>query len=147
MVFSSIQFIFIFLPAVLLLYFLVPGKARNAVLFFASLFFYAWGEPVYVILLLLSAAFNYVMGIDIENRRNQPRLLKRSLVYGIAVNLLLLGFFKYYGFLIGTVNGISARRFPTGSLRFRSAFRSLPSVHWDILSILKEGRRRPRGIS
>jgi alginate O-acetyltransferase complex protein AlgI len=112
MVFSSIQFIFIFLPAVLLLYFLVPGKARNAVLFFASLFFYAWGEPVYVILLLLSAAFNYVMGIDIENRRNQPRLLKRSLVYGIAVNLLLLGFFKYYGFLIGTVNGIFGSSIP-----------------------------------
>ena len=68
MVFSSIMFIFIFLPAVLVLYYLFK-PARNIILLIGSLLFYAWGEPVYVILLLFSATFNYIIGIDIDHAR------------------------------------------------------------------------------
>ena len=62
MVFSSLMFLFRFLPAVLLLYFLAPKRARNTILFLASLIFYAWGEPVYVVLMLFSTVVDYTHG-------------------------------------------------------------------------------------
>ena len=65
MVFSSIFFIFYFLPAILAVYFLAPKRHRNLVLFLGSLIFYAWGEPVYVALMLFSTAFNYFAGMKI----------------------------------------------------------------------------------
>lgn len=106
MVFSSILFLFIFLPAVLAVYFLVPKSWKNVVLLIFSLVFYAWGEPVYIILMLFSAAFNYVMGIDIDRKRLDPKAARNSLLLTVLVNLFLLGFFKYSGFLIDTVNQI-----------------------------------------
>lgn len=106
MVFSSILFLFIFLPAVLAAYFLVPKSWKNVVLLIFSLVFYAWGEPVYIILMLFSATFNYVMGIDISNKQLNRSAAKNSLLLTIIVNLFLLGFFKYSGFLIDTVNQI-----------------------------------------
>ena len=66
MVFNSIFFIFCFLPVFMLIYYLVPGKLRNLILFLGSLVFYAWGEPVYVILMLFSSIFNYYMGAELE---------------------------------------------------------------------------------
>ena len=66
MVFSGLYFLFSFLPLVLILYFLVPEFLKNLVLLLASIFFYAWGEPVYVFLMLFSAAFNFVVGLDID---------------------------------------------------------------------------------
>jgi len=106
MVFSSIIFLFIFLPVTLLIYFAVPRAAKNPVLLIASIFFYAWGEPVYVFLMLFSAVFNYFMGLDIFDRRHDHHLAKNSLIFTIIINLLMLGFFKYYGFAIETFNGI-----------------------------------------
>ena len=73
MVFSSILFLFYFLPAILILYYLSPKKSKNAVLFFGSLFFYAWGEPVHVGLLILSTVFNYFFGIQIEKAENDKK--------------------------------------------------------------------------
>ena len=67
MVFSSIVFIFMFLPAVMILYRLVPEKMRNGLLLAASLIFYAWGEPVYVLLMIFSIVFNYFMGLKLEH--------------------------------------------------------------------------------
>ncbi len=113
MVFSSILFLFYFLPAILILYYLSPKKHKNLVLFIGSLFFYAWGEPVYVTILLLSTAFNYFIGLSIENSRNNIRRRKTVLTVGIVLNLLLLVFFKYTNFLIDTVNFVLPHDIPT----------------------------------
>ena len=102
MVFSSIFFLFLFLPLVLLANFLAPKFIRNAILWIFSLVFYAWGEPVYVILMLFSTVFNYVMGLDIESRQLDRKAARNSLILAVAVNLFILGFFKYSGFLIDT---------------------------------------------
>ena len=104
-VFSSVYFLFIFLPVVLLLYYAASPKVKNPVLLLASIFFYAWGEPIYVVLMLFSTVFNYVMGCDIA-REKPAAAKKRSLVFAVVINLLILGFFKYYGFLLETINGI-----------------------------------------
>ncbi len=106
MLFSSITFLFMFLPVVLAVYYLVPYKVKNIVLLLASLFFYAWGEPVYVILMILSIVFNYFCGLDIKAREDDPRRAKSAVIFAIAVNLLILGFFKYFGFLMETVNAV-----------------------------------------
>ena len=105
MVFSSLNFLFIFLPVTLLLYMIVPFRAKNVVLLIASIIFYAWGEPVYVILMILNIAFNYVTGLRFEAALNRKER-KKILVLGTAVNLLLLGFFKYSGFLLSTFDHI-----------------------------------------
>lgn len=105
MIFSSIFFVFTFLPVMLLVYYLAPGKFRNTVLLAGSLFFYAWGEPVYVILMIFSICFNYVSGLDIERCRNKPGMRRANLLFTVLVNLFVLGFFKYYGFIIDNLNG------------------------------------------
>ena len=103
MVFSSITFLFVFLPVTLVLYFLCRNTTyRNVILLIASLVFYAWGEPVYVILMLISILFNFYIGRDIEQNRK-----KSTLVFGIVVNLLILGYFKYAGFLVDSFNRIT----------------------------------------
>ena len=71
MVFSSIIFIFTFLPLTIAAYYLAPAKLRNGILLLASLFFYAWGEPVYLFLMLYSIFFNYVIGIDISRKKEK----------------------------------------------------------------------------
>lgn len=106
MLFSSIVFLFYFLPIVLLAYFVVPKKAKNIVLLIASIFFYSWGEPVYVFLMIFSAIFNYFMAIDIGRAKVHQKSGKSTLVFTVIVNLFVLSFFKYYGFLMDTVNGI-----------------------------------------
>ena len=117
MLFSSIHFLFVFLPITMLVYYLVPYKLKNFVMLIASLLFYAWGEPVYVILMILSILFNYVMGKDISERQDNLDKKKQSLIFAVVVNLLILGFFKYYGFLMDTINAI----FP-----FKITYRQLP---------------------
>ena len=103
MVFSSIVFIFIFLPAVMILYRILPEKLRNGLLLAASLIFYAWGEPVYVLLMMFSIVFNYFMGRELEqtDRRNL------ILVVCVIVNIGMLCFFKYTDFAIDNLNRIS----------------------------------------
>ena len=97
MLFSSIIFLFYFLPITLLVYFIVPKKAKNAVLLIASIFFYSWGEPVYVFLMLFSAIFNYFMAIDIGREKAWGESGKKTLIFTVIVNLFILSFFKYYG--------------------------------------------------
>ena len=106
MLFSSIAFLFIFLPLTLLLYYLVPFRMKNYVMLAASLIFYAWGEPVYIILMILSIILNYFCGQDIYEKRDNARAMKMSLMFGVVMNLLILGFFKYYGLLMDTINAI-----------------------------------------
>ena len=105
MVFSSLNFLFLFLPITLAVYLLVPSAVKNIVLLIASIFFYAWGEPVYVILMLLNIVFNYIVGLQFEEISDQ-RLRKRHLIIAIIVNLLLLGFFKYAGLFVSTFNSV-----------------------------------------
>lgn len=107
MVFSSLLFLVRFLPIVLILYYISPRKYRNFVLFVSSLFFYAWGEPVYVILMLFSSVFNYYMGTELERLYYDDKKQKLNLVFAIIINLGILVFFKYYGFLLDTFGGIT----------------------------------------
>ena len=104
MVFSSLHFLFLFFPAVMLLHLVVPKGLKNPVLLAASVYFYAWGEPVYVGLMLLSIAYNYVAGLQL-GVRTRPSARRATLVAALAVNLGVLGFFKYAGFLVDTLNG------------------------------------------
>lgn len=106
MLFSSITFLFIFLPVTLALYFIVPHKFRNIIMLIASLIFYAWGEPVYIILMLLSILLNYICGLDIYHKEGDPQKARRSLIFAVVCNLLLLGFFKYYGFVLDSLNAV-----------------------------------------
>lgn len=106
MLFSSITFLFMFLPITMAVYYIVPKNFRNIVMLFASIFFYAWGEPVYIILMVLSILLNYFCGQDIEAKKEDIGKAKRSLVFTVAMNLLLLGFFKYYGFLMDSINAV-----------------------------------------
>ena len=105
MVFSSVPFLYVFLPVVLLGYFLVPRRFKNVVLLAASLFFYYYGERAYTSLLLISSLSDYLHSLYIEKHRGTQRA-KAALISSIAVNLALLGFFKYADFLISTVNGL-----------------------------------------
>jgi len=97
LLFSSNVFLFGFLPAVLLFYYLVPRKWKNPVLLLFSLLFYGWGEPVYLFLMIGVIALNYGCGILIH--RFRIRCPSKILAAGVAANLLILGFFKYAGFL------------------------------------------------
>ncbi len=102
MVFSSMVFLFYFLPLVLLVYYIAPAKAKNPILFVAGLVFYAWGEPGYVLLLLFSAVFNYASGLFIEKTDRK----RAAIVINAAVNIGILVYFKYTGFLIGTAGNM-----------------------------------------
>ena len=112
MLFSSPVFLFLFLPLALSGYFLFSSRSRNAFLLAASLFFYAWGEAYYVIVMTGSIGINYFFGLAISNQLRQP-FQKNSPPYvlfaGIACNLLLLFYFKYAGFFLDNVNFILAR--------------------------------------
>ncbi len=100
MVFSSLEFLFAYLPITLLLYFAVPFRFRNLVIFAVSLVFYGWGEPVYILLMILTIIIDYVCGYLIGKYRENDRLAKRILIISVAANLGILGFFKYYDFII-----------------------------------------------
>ena len=106
MVFSSLLFLFRYLPIVLLLYFICPKKLRNLLLFIVSLIFYAWGEPVYVVLMLFSTLVDYTHGLLVAHykEKGNMRAAKISVASSMIINLALLGFFKYCDFFIGNIN-------------------------------------------
>lgn len=108
MIFSSLLFLFRFLPVVLLLYKITPGKYKNGFLFFASLFFYAWGEPVYVVLMLFSTFVDYYNGYMVGKYLDagEKRKAKAMVALSVIINLGILGFFKYGDFFIRNINFI-----------------------------------------
>ena len=113
MLFSSLTFLFVFLPVVLLLHYFPVFESeskekykQNFILLLASLLFYAWGEPVYIVLMLLSIYFNFNIGIDLEKQYGNERKRKAILVFSVIFNLAVLGFFKYAGFLTDTLNSL-----------------------------------------
>ncbi|MDO4540525.1 MAG: MBOAT family protein [Syntrophomonadaceae bacterium] len=111
MVFSSLSFIFLFLPVVVIIYFLTPRRrVKNVVLLLASLLFYAWGEPIYIILILISILCCFILArrIEAEKHNDDQAGAKACLVLAVVIALGILGFFKYYGFLVENINQLLA---------------------------------------
>ncbi len=116
MVFSSLLFLFIFLPIFLTIYFILPKNFRNIILFLGSLVFYAWGEPIYVSIMIFSTVLDYTCGRMIDHFREHKFIPKLGLGLSLLGNLGMLGFFKYADFFIGNAN-------------------NLLGTHWDLLRI------------
>ena len=115
MVFSSIAFIYFFLPAVLLIYYIAPLKLKNLILLVSGLFFYAWGEPIYVLIMILSTLVDYTAGRIIDRFDSKSSARRAALALSILVNLGMLGVFKYSGFAAGIFGlEISALPLPIG---------------------------------
>ena len=111
MLFSSIPFLFYFLAAVLALYFLVPGKLKNAILLLFSLTFYAWGEPKYVYLMISTIVLFYLCGLAIEKAQVQS-WKKFWLVLSVVISIALLAVFKYADFAISSINAVTGAGIP-----------------------------------
>ena len=114
MIFSSLLFLFRFLPIVLLLYYALPKKLRNLVLLLVSLVFYAWGEPVYVVLMIVSILISWSGGLAVDHflRAVNEKGARISLGVSVAAGLSLLGFFKYADFVLRTINQAAGSDIP-----------------------------------
>ena len=114
MVFSSLLFLFMYLPVVLAVYYVTPRRWRNALLFIVNLIFYGWGEPVYVSLMIFSTVVDYTCGRFISKYRHvNDKKAKAFLMASVIINLSLLGFFKYAGFITETLNFLPFLNIPT----------------------------------
>lgn len=111
MVFSSTIFLCVYLPLVLLGYYICPKKGRNLFLLIVSLVFYAWGEPKYVFLMIFSILINYVFGRLMDKHRENKKRLKLMLVLSVVIDIGLLSVFKYTDFIITNVNAIFGANF------------------------------------
>ena len=135
MVFSSVIFLFWYLPAVLAVYYLIPRKYRNLWLFAVNLVFYGWGEPVYIFLMLFSVTINYVSGRLISLwRQDRPKKAKAALIVNTAANLLLLIVFKYSDLLVNTFNSLfgTGVRAPGLALPIGISFYTFQSMSYPI---------------
>ena len=112
MVFSGLPFLFFYLTATLLIYKLTPLKLRNLMLLIASLLFYGWGEPVYIVIMFLSTAVDYTHGMLVERWRDNDRKARMAVASSVFFNLLILVTFKYYDFLAGSLNAITGWNLP-----------------------------------
>uniref|UniRef100_UPI004055F46F MBOAT family O-acyltransferase n=1 Tax=Agathobacter sp. TaxID=2021311 RepID=UPI004055F46F len=131
MVFSSFTFLLVFLPIMLAVYYLAPIRLRNGILFLGSLFFYAWGEPVFVAIMLFSTVVDFIHGQLVEKFRGTGKA-KAALISSVVVNLGLLGFFKYTG-LVPLPIGISFYTFQTMSYTI-DVYRGKTPVQKNIIS-------------
>ena len=107
MVFSSIPFLFYFLPLCLILYYLVPFRWKNYVLLAFSLLFYAWGEPVYILLMMFETLSDYTLGRVMDRADQRPAIRRLCLLLSVLIDLGCLGFFKYADFLVETINALA----------------------------------------
>lgn len=112
MIFSSLPFLFFYLMAVLAVYKLSPLKLRNLILLLVSLFFYGWGEPVYILIMLLSIGVDYVHGMLVERWRKDDKKARRAVASSVFFNLAILVFFKYWDFLAGNINALTGLGLP-----------------------------------
>ena len=112
MVFSSVVFLYIFLPIMLLLYFIVPKKFKNAIMILASLIFFAWGEIRYIFIMLVLAVMDFWCGQNINKYNGNRKKQRMYLAIDVGVNLLILFFFKYADFIISNINGITGLSIP-----------------------------------
>lgn len=102
MIFSSISFLYYFLPIIIILYFTMGKKSRNIILLIGSLFFYLYGDSKYLFLLIITTIFNYLISKKIESNNKK----KLFLILGIIINFLILFYFKYYNFFLQNINSI-----------------------------------------
>lgn len=118
MAYNDISFLFLFFPLALLAHKLMPMQGKNIVLLILSLLFFAWGNPEYVLLLILSIVFNYFTGLQMAKNKEDKdeKALKVTLWSAVIVNLLLLGFFKYWGFVIENINTLLHINIPVRQL-------------------------------
>lgn len=112
LVFSSLSFLFWFLPIFLGVYFIAPKKVKNFILLIFSLIFYAWGEPIYICLMLFSTVFDYINGLLIERFGLNTKGSKVVLIIAMLGNLGLLGVFKYFDFFMGSLNNVFGLSLP-----------------------------------
>lgn len=106
MVFSSLLFIYLFLPLTMFIYYLSPRKIRNAIILIMSLIFYGWGEPIYIFLMIGSILIEYLGSILIDKNRNNKDKSKLIFITILVINISTLVFFKYYGFIIDNINSL-----------------------------------------
>ncbi len=114
MIFSSLIFLFIFLPIVLTIYYLSPKNIKNSVLLMASLLFYAWGEGIYLLIMIISILFNYLFGIMIYKYN---KIKKTTLIISIIFNIGMLAVFKYSGFFVYNLNNLLNINIPIPNIR------------------------------
>ncbi|MDK2562911.1 MBOAT family O-acyltransferase [Romboutsia sedimentorum] len=140
MIFSSLVFLFLFLPIVLIFYYLVNQKLKNIVLLIASLFFYAWGEPKYVFLMLGSIFFNYIFGLKVASNNKKEK--KIWLIISIIFNISGLVIFKYINFLVDNVNNLLNINIniPTIALPLGISFFTFQTMSYVIDVYKKDGR-------
>ena len=134
MVFSSLTFLYIFLPVTLVIYYIVPKQLRNLFILISGLFFYAWGEPIYVFVLIASTMIDYFAGLVIYKAGDRQALRKLALVISMVMNLSLLGFFKYSNFIIENINNIFGTHYgsPTSLLPIGISFFTFQSMSYTI---------------
>ena len=111
MLFSSLPFLYYFLPLVLISYFLVPVRWRNGVLLLSSLFFYGWGEPIYLFLMMATIILFFFCGLAIGRAKDEKRK-KTWLLVSVVSSLTFLGIFKYADFFLSTINGVTGLSLP-----------------------------------
>lgn len=140
MVFSSLVFLFAFLPLTLVFYFIVPRNFRNFILLIVSLIFYAWGEPIYILLMLFSTVIDFIHGLLVEYYANQPKKAKRVVLSSVCINLGLLIFFKYSGFIISNFNLLFGTQFkvPDIALPIGISFYTFQTMSYTIDVFRKE---------
>ena len=118
MVFSSAAFLFFFLPITLICYYICPLRLKNILLVIASLVFYAWGEPTYILIMLFSTVFDYINGrlIGLFQNQNRDNLARIVMIVSVIGNLSILGFFKYTNLALETIQSITGLAVPTLSI-------------------------------
>ncbi|MDE5583557.1 MAG: MBOAT family protein [Ruminococcus sp.] len=146
MVFSKLFFIYFFLPLCLFAYALAKGtKAKNIVLIIFSLIFYAWGEPVYVFLMLLSAFINYISALVIEKHKDK-KLDTVATAFAVIYNFAMLGIFKYSGFIVENINALFSSDIPVPDIKLPIgiSFYTFQTVsyiidcHWETVKVQKK---------
>lgn len=103
MVFSTLEFLFLYLVVAMGVYYIVPRNWRNIWLLIISLVFYGWGEPIYIFLMVFTIIVDYVCGFFVDKFRDDKKKAKTALVISIILNLAILGFFKYFDFICGSI--------------------------------------------
>ena len=131
MVFSSPLFLFFYLPAVLLVYYMTPLRWRNAVLLVFNLIFYGWGEPVYILIMFLSIAIDYTHGMLVEKakRRGRDGRARAAVCSSVLFNLALLFFFKYWDFLAESLAAVGLDFMPRLGLSLPIGISFLSLIH------------------
>ncbi len=148
MLFSSLEFLYLFMPVTLIIYFISPVRWRNLALLLVSLVFYGWGEPVYVFLMIFTIIIDYIFGWLIEIHLDNRRRARAILIWTIAINLAILGFFKYAGFIVSNLRlipGLEGLSVPEISLPIGISFYTFQALSY-VIDIYRGDCRAQRNI-